>query len=81
MSGNSEGKRFVQVTMSSYDGTLSQAKAYPEDGSWVPILQDFLRILSAEYGYNIQDNVRIKARPWFEDEWNGETYRDDEADS
>lgn len=81
MSGNSEGKRFVQVTLSSYDGTLSQAKAYPEDCSWVPILQDFLRILSAEYGYNIQDNVRIKARPWFEDEWSGETYHDDEEDS
>lgn len=81
MSGNSEGKRFVHVTMSSYDCTLSQHKAYPEDGSWVPILQDFLRILSAEYGYNIQDNVRIKDRPWFEDEWNGETYHDDEADS
>lgn len=81
MSGNIEGKRFVQVNLSSYDGTLSQQKAYPEDGSWVPILQDFLRILSAEYGYNIQDNVRIKSRPWFEDEWSGETYHDDEADS
>ena len=81
MIGNNEGKRFVQVAMSSYDGTLSQAKAYPEDGSWVPILQDFLRILSAEYGYNIQDSVRIKSKPWHDSEWAGETYNDNEADS
>jgi hypothetical protein len=81
MSGNNEGKRFVQVTMSSYDGTLSQTKAYSEDCSWVPVLQDFLRILSAEYGYNIQDSVRIKSKPWFDSEWAGETYNDNEADS
>ena len=76
-----EGKRYVGVNISSYNGVLNQVKEYPEDCSWVPVLQDFLRILSAEYGYNIQDSVRIKARPWLEDEWNGETYNDDEADS
>ena len=81
MIGNNEGKRFVQVTLASYDGTLSQAKTYSEDCSWVPILQDFLRILSAEYGYNIQDSVRIKSKPWFDSEWAGETYNDNEADS
>ena len=80
MIGNNEGKRFVQVTLASYDGTLSQTKTYSEDCSWVPVLQDFLRILSAEYGYNIQDGVRIKYSPWGRDEWYGSFY-DDEDDN
>jgi cupin superfamily acireductone dioxygenase involved in methionine salvage len=76
-----EGKRYVNVTLASYEGQLTQVKVYTEECSWVPILQDFLSVLSAEYGYKIQDSVRIKHTPWGRDEWYGSFYDDDEDDN
>ena len=79
---NTVGKRSVQVAILTSDGSsLHQNKVYSADVSWVPILQDFLMLLSAEYGYKIQDSVRIKYSPWGSDEWYGSFYDDDEADS
>jgi hypothetical protein len=76
---NTVGKRSVQVAILTSNGSsLHQNKIYSADGSWVPILQDFLMLLSAEYGYRIQDSVRIKSAPWFNDEWYGEVYDDDD---
>jgi len=75
------GKRYVTVSILTEEGALNQVKVYSSEGSWVPILQDFLSVLSAEYGYKIQDNVRIKDSPWGRDEWYGSFYDDDEDDN
>jgi len=81
MSADVIGKRYVTVSILTEEGALNQVKVYSSEGSWVPILQDFLSVLSAEYGYKIQDNVRIKYSPWGRDEWYGSFYDDDEDDS
>jgi hypothetical protein len=81
MSADVIGKRYVTVSILTEEGVLNQVKVYSFESSWVPILQDFLSALSAEYGYKIQDSVRIKGHPcWVNEEWYGATYSDDDED-